>query len=356
MNIGLIYGMSTYPPSSGGTVHGYQLIRNLRRLGHDISNWYLQSGDNPEVRHYRGRSVIGFVRDIDVLYLRIEWKTAAAALSALRLLKPTGLPVVWEFNGTPRELLTSPDAQQQVEAINRRLRKWARLCDCAVAVTQEVADYVRDDLGIRRVEVVPNGGDPELIAPRSAPPVPGQPLRVAWVGTSRAGWHDLDTLLAVARRMHEERRNVEFLIYGDPKHLPGPLPANVIPKGSVPYAALGPALTQADVGIHLFRNTDGLAPVYGSPLKVFDYMAAGLAIVTNCRGQQSDIAAQWQCGLQSDGSAEDLVQTLLRLEGDRALCRGYGANARRAVEQYFNWQRAAKETEQVLKSLVRQRR
>ena len=352
MKIGLMYGMTTYPPSTGGTIHGYQLVKQLAALGHEVVTCFYDHGPHPDLGQLRARQIGRFLRSIDVLYIRAEWQTTSVELSLLRLLRLRRLPVVWEFNGTSDELRYQGTDAAEIVRINRRLRRWSRLCDGAVAVTQDVADYVRREVGVADVCVVPNGSDPELFGPAPVKSATRDtPLEVVWIGTSTAGWHDLATLLDAARRLHADGANVVFSIYGDPRALPADLPANVRAAGVVPYAQLGAAMREADVGVHLFRHDPAMPTVLGSPLKVFDYMATGLAVITNCDGQQSDIIATWNCGLKCDGSAADLARTIAGLARDRASCDDMGRNGRRAVERQFNWARVGAQTEAFLERL-----
>lgn len=352
MRIGLMYGMTTYPPSTGGTIHGYQLVNQLAALGNEVVTCFYDHGPHPAIEHFRGRRLAQFVRQIDVLYLRVEWQTRSVELSLLKLLRWRRLPVVWEFNGTPAELMHQGIAAAGVDSVNRRLRRWSRLCDGAVAVSQEIADHVRREVGIRDVCVIPNGSDPGMFTCRPGGDAPtGEPLNVIWIGTSSAGWHDLSTLLEAARRMHEERANVVFTIYGDPRALPADLPANVRLAGVVPYDKLGAHMQLADVGVHLFRQDASMPTVLGSPLKLFDYMASGLAVITNCDGQQSDIIGAWDCGARCDGSVASLVRQIERLEHDRRLCSKLGRNGRLAVERQFNWSQVGLQTDAFLRRL-----
>lgn len=352
MRIGLMYGMTTYPPSTGGTIHGYQLVHQLAALGHEVSTCFYDHGPHPALTHWRGRQALEFLRRIDVLYLRVEWQTPSVELSLLKLLRWRRLPVVWEFNGTPDELLHQGVGRPAIDAVRRRLGRWARLCDGAVAVSDDIADDLRRTLRIAEVCVIPNGSDPATFAPGpDGHAVPGAPLNVVWIGTSSAGWHDLPTLLAAARKMDDAGANVLFTIYGDPRALPPELPANVRVAGVVAYEHLGARLRGADVGVHLFRRDEAMPTVLGSPLKVFDYMASGLAVLTNCDGQQSDIVAGWECGARCDGTVDDLVRQIDRLERDRALCAELGRNGRRAVVRQFNWSQVGLQTEAFLQRL-----
>jgi len=346
MNIGFIYGPS-YPPTSGGTIHGYQLASQLHALGHALSNWYFDYGGNPLIRHWQGRQLLSFLTSIDVLYLRIEWRLAPAICTLFGSIPGRRVPVVWELNGTPYETLYNKGGGNPA-AVIRRLRWLARGCAVAIGVSEEIAAFAATELGVRRTRAIPNGSDDSMFRPLPRTVDGARPLSVAWIGTSAAGWHDLDTLIETARECERCGHDIEFVIYGDARNLPAPLPGNVVASGSVSYADLGTAIGRSDVGLHLFKREPGHPPVVGSPLKVFDYMACGLAVVTNAAGQQSRLVRQWNAGIETTGTVADLTGALVRLARDRRYCAELGANGRRAVESYFNWRRVARETIEVL--------
>ena len=350
MNIGFIYGPS-YPPTSGGTIHGYQLVRQLHAIGHVISNWYFDCGGNPLIQHWQGRQLLAFLASIDVLYLRIEWQLAPAICTLFGGIPGRRVPVVWELNGTPYETLYNKGGGNPAPVI-RRLRWLAHGCTAAIAVSEEIARFATVELGVRRTRTIPNGSDDAMFMPMPRSVDGARPLSVAWIGTSAAGWHDLVTLMETARECERRGLHIDFVVYGDPSNLPSPLPRKVVPGGSVSYATLGSAIGRSDVGLHLFRSEPGLPPVVGSPLKVFDYMACGLAVVTNASGQQSRLIRQWDAGIETSGTVADLTAALARLERDRRYCAELGANGRRAVETYFNWRRVARETTEVLEDVV----
>jgi hypothetical protein len=163
--IGFLYGMQIDRPRGGGTIHGYQLARHLSALGAQLSSWYFDAGETQLVHGYRGRELLRFVREIDCLYLRIEWSNVSSTLSWLKALRLGALPVIWELNGTPAELQFSESASA-IAGIVSRLRRNARACDAAIGVSEEVVDFARTDLRIDNVHCIPNGSDPDLFMPR----------------------------------------------------------------------------------------------------------------------------------------------------------------------------------------------
>lgn len=355
MKIGFIYGQKTYPPESGGSIHGYQLTKCLTEKGVELDSFYWGDSNNPWLKHYRLRDFFKFLYHIDILYLRAEWRSGPEIFSLLKLLRPFTLPVIWELNGTPSEVLYVGRDKDYIKRIESRLRRLGKFVDAAICVTEGISQYAMNTLEIKNAKCIPNGSDPDLFFPVTHNcPDSRRPLRVAWVGTTAVKWQDMDTFIQAAHKL--EGKNIEFCIYGDPKHLPDNLPKNIELKGLVPYKKLGAELAQADVGVQLFRNDLSSDLIHSSPLKLFDYMACGLAIITQANGQRKEILLQCNSGLETTGTLDDFCTTLIKLEQDRHLCAQLGNNGRKAVENYFNWDRVADETIALCSNLIIKRK
>jgi glycosyltransferase involved in cell wall biosynthesis len=111
---------------------------------------------------------------------------------------------------------------------------------------------------------------------------------------------------------------------------------------NVEYA--GP-LSRAQVVDMLRRSAVGLVTMHNSPnyaealpVKMFEYMAAGIPVVTNGIPLWKKIAEENHCGVAVDiedtGAFRSAVEALLN---DPQRCMELGKNGRRAVEEKFNW-------------------
>jgi glycosyltransferase involved in cell wall biosynthesis len=148
----------------------------------------------------------------------------------------------------------------------------------AVAVTAPSLLERAAALGARRVHLMPNGADVEHFSRAAAEPAdlaPIPPPRVVYAG-ALAPWVHFELMAEVAARMPD----VSFVWIG-----PGEMPQacvrpNVHRLGARPYAALPGYLQHGDVGIIPFdrdRHTKLVDSVH--PLKLYDYLAAGLPVV-----------------------------------------------------------------------------
>ena len=98
-----------------------------------------------------------------------------------------------------------------------------------------------------------------------------------------------------------------------------------------------------DVGLNVYHP--GPAD-YSSPLKVFDYMASGLTVVSTEQPQAREIfqqLGQTDLLVPSD-NPEALANVLRSLSTDRDRLHRQGAAGRKLVIDQYNWRRAARDT------------
>jgi glycosyltransferase involved in cell wall biosynthesis len=213
-----------------------------------------------------------------------------------------------------------------------------------IAVSEEVATYLENYPGARgKVIVVPNGVDPERIKPRPNPP-PGERtcFTVGFVGSLKP-WHGLPVLVEAFRRLHQKEAKSRLLIVGD-----GPeraklsddikergLQDSVHLTGSVSPDQVPEWLASMDVAVAPYPL---LPRFYFSPLKVFEYMAAGLPVVASSVGQIVQIIQHDVNGLlYPPGDPAALTAALQQLAADPELRLRLGREARKTILQNHTW-------------------
>ena len=223
-----------------------------------------------------------------------------------------------------------------------------RRADAVLAVSETMAAYVvgagaRDD----RVHVVPNGVDTS----RFHPGVSGDQIRAA-LGTqaglvvgfagSLKPWHGVDLLLAAFARTAS--RNWTLLVVGD-----GPerdrlerqaraleVSDRVVFTGAVRHDEMPAYVRAMDIAVAPYRST---AAFYFSPLKLFEYLAAGKAIIASNLGQIATVVRHGENGyLVPPDDVLELSRTLAHLAADASLRRDL---ERRAPEGLVSWQDTA---------------
>ena len=120
--------------------------------------------------------------------------------------------------------------------------------------------------------------------------------------------------------------------------------SNVELTGHVPHALVPAYLSAADILVAPFtadgRDIGGKVIIpFASPIKLFEYMAAGKPIVTSNVGAIPEILRHEENALLSQpGSVDELVQNLSRLLSDGALSERLGSAARECVRLY-SWEK-----------------
>jgi glycosyltransferase involved in cell wall biosynthesis len=84
-------------------------------------------------------------------------------------------------------------------------------------------------------------------------------------------------------------------------------------------------------------NPDG-TPFFGSPTKIFEYMAMGRGIVASALGQLADVLDDGRTALLvPPGDEAALAAGLEKLIMSRQLRESLGTNARAVVEESYTW-------------------
>jgi glycosyltransferase involved in cell wall biosynthesis len=214
-----------------------------------------------------------------------------------------------------------------------------------IAVSGEVAAYLRqfphaDD----RVHVVPNGVNPDRFPDHLSPSHPAAPgmFTVGFLGTLKP-WHGLEILAEAFDRLHETDRGVRLLVVGDGpgrSSLEAQLSARglkdaVYITGSVDPAEVPGLLASMDAAVAPYPS---LRNFYFSPLKVYEYMAAGCAVVASRIGQLDGLIEHEVSGLLcTPGDPVELAGALLRLRSEPRLRDRLGRTARAKVRQAHTW-------------------
>ena len=299
--------------TKGASVHIQEVVRELRSIGHEVALYAVRSGKHvpddltdlelhletvadvePAEReqaqaHAAERIVSRVIADgADLVYERYSlFSTALADITAA-----TGVPGILEVNAPlideqrrHRSLVDAPGAAQV-------LHRQVAAARATVCVSDPVADWVRrrtTDLPdandvVDRIHTVPNG-----VSVRRIQPQPEDPDRVVvtFVGTLKP-WHgvaDLITAAALARQSWSLR------IIGDGPEMDslrsqaGRLGVEVDFRGAVAPQDIPAHVAGSAIGVAPYPDLGGGEQQYFSPMKVLEYLAAGLAVVASDVGQ-----------------------------------------------------------------------
>lgn len=357
MNIGYLINFQWYPPQGGGTVHAYQVARQLTKRGHSLHAMYYEH-QAPNLKVYRQREIFNFIRNVDVLYIRVHGLFGFENLTLLKIFKFFSLPVIWEVNAPIEELLGRGKTKKEVERLNFQRKLLAKFVTASICVSKEMREYAIKDLKIKNSFLVPNGSDKELFSPSKRDERIYENrkdcFKVVWSGSSNYPWQGIDIIFKVAEKIFSIDRKIIFILITKEKNLRQykPIPENIILVDEKGYFDLPPYIASADSGLCLYHAVGGDGKFHFSPLKLFDYMSCGLPVIATNFGQIGEVIENERNGILVNNDLDEIIESILFLKKNPQKADCLGSEARKDVVNYYNWERVGEETENIIKSLV----
>ena len=354
----------TVPGTLGGSVHVQAVAEGLAARGHDVHVATGRGGDwpggavhwhamtppfgRPELRWMRTGAVTELAREVraDVIVERYYNFGGEGIFAAARL----GVPGVLEVNAPVIDYPDSAKSRLDKALLVEPMRRWRERITARTAlfVTTSAA-ILPPGIDRRRVFGTEWGADVDLFRPDATGtvPFPKDPGRIwcVFAGAFRS-WHGAAHLADALARLHRagdqrfaavfigdgpERSSVERAAHG----LPG-----VIFTGKLPHSALPAALAAADIGVAPFdaaRHGPLRLGFYWSPLKVFEYMAAGLPVVAPALPRLTQLVEHEREGLLYDPDGADGLDRALVALADPEVRRRLGGAARIRAVRDFSW-------------------
>ena len=186
--------------------------------------------------------------------------------------------------------------------------------------------------------VVRNAATEEVLALTRAPRTPESPKVVGYLG-SLSFWFDGELLLDAARLLPQ----VQFRVFGavEGRWIGAEIPANVQLEGEVPYSDVPKRLAEIDAGLIPFVG--GRLVEATNPVKAYEYLAAGLPIVSTPMPEMSHFPSSDVWIATTAGEFAARIQDALKDAGDP------GAIARRREwAGHHTWAARVRQVEEVL--------
>ncbi len=352
----------------GASVHVQEVLSSFARLGatvklfaseaggeplpgfdnlelHELPNWPKRNHNerdlSVEAANKMVRSLLELTGPFDIVYERYSlWSHAG-----MEYADSIGVPGLLEVNAPLIEEQTRYrhlDDRASAEKVARRVFGAARVL---LAVSSGVANYLAHyPEADGKVHVVRNGVNPARFPDNTKPSRPAKPgiFTVGFIGSLKP-WHGLDILVDAYMCLSKNAPNTRLLVVGD-----GPERENLMKDlttrkllesseftGMVAPSKVPGLLASMDVGVAPYPNMDGF---YFSPLKVYEYMAAGLPVVASRLGDLSELIHDGVDGfLVPPGDRVALAAALNRLRLDPDLRNRMGRAARSKVRSSHTW-------------------
>ena len=305
--------------------------------------------------------------DCDILYERFWILASGGMISCKRL----GTPIIYEVNGDlvgefhEQGVKLSRGQWAIIHFITRRMFEEAGQ---VVAVSQTLKERIVQQLHlcVKNISVIENGADVELFNNLNQDQV--QAIRskyginsgsaIIFVGTFKP-WHGIEFLIDVFNRIAASNPNAKLILVGD-----GTLRTEietqvdslnlknrVILTGLVKHQEIPAFLGAADIAVLNVRVSE--ASSSQSPLKLFEYMAAGKAIVAPKINNIAKVLTDRETGLLVPPSNIEALKCALEiLLADDQLRLRLGRAARLQALEHHSWDRTVARLEKVFNRIL----
>jgi glycosyltransferase involved in cell wall biosynthesis len=293
----------------------------------------------------------------DVLYERYN----LFLLAGVRLARRQGLPFLLEVNSPLLQERRKSDgiALKSLAAWTERTA-W-RAADHALPVTECLADHLREaGLEASQIQVIPNGinldrfdADNDGAKVRGDLNLIGKTI-LGFTGFMR-DWHGLERVVDVMADA-PNRAELHFLVVGD-----GParaaLEAHAAARSVSNQVTVTGIVGRDDVAGHVAAFDIALQPQvteYASPLKLFEYMALGRAIVAPNQRNIREVLTDGRDSLLFEPADNDAFTAAIRtLVADPGLRQSLGRGAMQTVhDRGFTWDDNAARVERLFSALL----
>jgi len=369
----------------GQFVHIEEMIHALRAQGHEVIIAAPPSIENEEFGADAGAVALlkrwlpkWFYELAELGYSLVAYRRLAKAIRAHRpdciyerynLFLPAGvwaarrykLPLLLEVNAPILEERSRYDGLSLT-----RLARWSqayawRNADVVLPVTQVLGDIVAAyGVDEKRIVVIPNGingerfeSAPDVEAAKRALGLEGR-LVLGFTGFVR-DWHGLDKVLdLIAADPPDSQRHL--MVVGDGPARPG-LERQARELGIENRVTFTGIVGRDDVARHVAAFDIALQPAvvaYASPLKLFEYLALGKAIVGPAQPNIEEILRRDHNAVLFDPKDPDgLATAISRLCGDAVLRNKVATNARATIaDQQLTWSANAHRVIELFRGLL----
>jgi len=327
--------------ANGAATHIREFINETTALGHVIYSG--KDNHHPKVIQTPTGLIprIKTILDCDVVYIRYADKLNKSMLFSqypLRFLSKK-LFLVWEFNSFPDTFETDPD---KIAKQSQTLRNELKIANLAICLSNTMAEKLSAEYDFNKILVAPDASNPDhfkpgLPCPKRMRYFEGK-TNIVWSGSLSMPWADVSLMLDAAQQLWESHKDkICFHLIGKfDSSLAEKITPNVHIYGIQPYHKLPNWLSAMDIGLNFYKPGKN---DFGSPIKFFDYLSSGLAVICSNHPQMREILDEINLGsfVLDDSDPILLTQKILTLHEDPDLLNRFKTLSRNLIIEKYNW-------------------
>jgi len=253
-------------------------------------------------------------------------------------------PIVYETKKVDKDHLHFPLIPELIE------KRVLKSCDATITITDDLKNYFvhRYSIPEEKVHVIPNGVDIDRFKPsKKCRRITSKynlqrKIVLGFIGAFKE-WHNIDQLIQVMDYVIKRYRNVRFLLVGEghkkkdvedfiKKHCTN----NIILTGYVAPEEIPAYISSMDITLAPYTLQGEF--FYGSPMKIFEYMACGKPVVANRFNPiEAVINDEYNGFLVEPGDSRVFAERVIRLIQSRELRSMVGERARKTVVHRYSW-------------------
>jgi len=271
-------------------------------------------------------------------------------------------PVVYELDNFGPRYVRLPGVAEKLQT------SFINSADAAFCVSSTMKKYfVACGVPEHHIRVITNGADLSRFNPdiSSAEVVKKYGLEnktvIGFVGSFHF-WHGVDQLIGLIKSVVSINSDTVFLLVGSggPMHdelkkfsRSQGLENRIFLTGYVEHNMVPSYISAMDIVLAPYPRLDFF---YYSPVKIFEYMACGKAVITSRTGQIAEVITSGTDGiLCTPGSISELTAAVKELAGNAQKIRRLGSAAYAKIEKHYSWDRKAAELEQLCEAVMRRK-
>ena len=341
-----------------GTAMFKRFESGVRRLQSELHVPYLALFDSYRMAEAGSINLKGF----DLIHERFNLLSLGGAWASRKL----GIPFVLEVNADlleQRKFKGTPE-----KGLRRLFAVWAtqmsfNAATKIICISAGLKDHLRRKWNIEdsKLSVLPCAADVEAFGLnpnsnriRQSLGLTTEPV-VIWVGGFYP-WHDIDLLLKSFTMVLQRHPGAKLVLVGDGSTRSSVeqiiqtngLQQSVMMTGAIAHADVPEMLSIADIAVVPSAPVPASRGGTGTPLKLFEYMAAGKAIVATNLNQAAEVIQKDHNGLLVEaGDIKGFSEALLTLLDNPKERDRLGQNARQQAIQLYSWQEYTRRLEEI---------